>query len=326
MKQETFERLHSPVWEELTEWLEVLGQRKSAAYQTQETIGQLFAARYRQLCQHLAIARARQYSPMLQQRLNQLALDGHQYLYSSRKSWLESLALFLVRRFPAAFRRYWPYMLASGVLFYLPLIGLIFATQYMPEIVYSLLPAEQVAGMEGMYDPENRALGRERQSDSDLYMFGFYIYNNIGIGFRMFAGGLLFGIGSVFFLVFNGLTIGAVAGHLTQIGYSETFWTFVIAHGSFELTGIVIFGGAGLMLGAAALSPGRLKRWQAIREAAFRSLPLVCGGTVMLLLAAFVEAFWSSTTWPSHEIKYAVGGVLWFAVIAYLGFAGRHES
>ena len=41
-------------------------------------------------------------------------------------------------------------------------------------------------------------------------MFGYYIRNNTGIGFQTFAGGLLLGLGTLFFLVFNGFYIGAV--------------------------------------------------------------------------------------------------------------------
>jgi hypothetical protein len=58
-------------------------------------------------------------------------------------------------------------------------------------------------------------------------MMAFYIYNNVRIDFQCFAGGLLFGVGSIFFLVYNGLHIGAVAGHLTRVGYGEAFWGFV---------------------------------------------------------------------------------------------------
>ncbi len=125
-------------------------------------------------------------------------------------------------------------------------------------------------------------------------MFGFYIMNNIGIAFQTFASGVLLGLGSLFFLLFNGLMIGSVAGHLTQIGYVQTFWPFVIGHGAFELTAITFAGAAGLKLGWALLAPGRLTRGEALRLAARRSVQLIAGVIVLLLLAAFTEACWSS--------------------------------
>ena len=44
---------------------------------------------------------------------------------------------------------------------------------------------------------------------------------------------------------------------------------------------------------------------------------------LFLLIAAFIEAYWSSMTWPTPLIKYLVGAALWMLVGAYLTFAGR---
>jgi hypothetical protein len=46
---------------------------------------------------------------------------------------------------------------------------------------------------------------------------------------------------------------------------------------------------------------------------------------LFLLLAAFIEAFWSSTTFASPTIKYAVGAGLWALVLGYLLLAGRRQ-
>jgi len=282
-----------------------------------------FPARYREICHHLALARARRYSIALEQRLNQLALEGHQHLYRNRMTIFASAGRFLFIDFPATFRACWRYMVTSAAAFYLPAIGMAVALSLRPELIYSLIEPLQVSRIEEMYDPANNVLGRARESDTDIYMFGYYIYNNIGIGFRTFAGGLLFGVGSLFFLLFNGLFLGAVATHLTAIGYTDTFWPFVAGHSAFELTAIVIFGGVGLMIGHGAIAPGRKQRWHAIRDRATGGLPLIYGGTLMLVAAAFVEAFWSSTTWPPASFKYAVGGTAWCALLYYFIFAGR---
>src|SRR5262249_27965486 len=146
-----------------------------------------------------------------------------------------------------------------------------------------------------MYDPANRRLG-SREADSSLMMFGFYIWNNIRIGFQTFAGGLLFGVGSLWFLGANGIIIGAVAGYLTQVGYSQTFWSFVAGHSSLELTAIVIAGAAGLRLGLAVIAPGNLSRRAALVAAARPGVRLMYGAAIMFLAAAFVEAFWSPLT------------------------------
>jgi len=132
-------------------------------------------------------------------------------------------------------------------------------------------------------------------------------------------------MGSVFFLIFNGLMIGAVAGHLTNIGYGQTFWPFVIGHGAFELTAIALAGAAGLQLGWALIAPGRLTRTEALRLAAHKSVLMICGVMLFLLIAAFIEAYGSSMTGPTAVIKYLVGAGLWVLVLIYLLFAGRQR-
>jgi uncharacterized membrane protein SpoIIM required for sporulation len=97
----------------------------------------------------------------------------------------------------------------------------------------------------------------------------------------------------------------------------------VSGHSSFELTGIVLAGAAGLKLSAALIMPKRYTRLEALRQAAKSSLPLVYGMCFLLLLAAFVEAFWSSSTFISPMIKYSVGGFFWIILLSYFTWQGR---
>jgi uncharacterized membrane protein SpoIIM required for sporulation len=80
------------------------------------------------------------------------------------------------------------------------------------------------------------------------------------------------------------------------------------------------------MIGYAALVPGRMSRWRAIRDKAVEAMPLIYGGTLMLIAAAFIEAYWSSTVWPPGHFKFAIGGGLWLLTLAYFAFMGRRES
>jgi uncharacterized membrane protein SpoIIM required for sporulation len=117
--------------------------------------------------------------------------------------------------------------------------------------------------------------------------------------------------------------MGAVAGHLTNAQFTEIFFTFVVGHGSFELTAICISGAAGLQLGYALLAPGNYSRIEALKRASKVAIQLVYGVIIMLVIAAFIEAFWSSNNILMPWQKYWVGGFLWTLVIAYLVFSGR---
>jgi uncharacterized membrane protein SpoIIM required for sporulation len=194
-----------------------------------------------------------------------------------------------------------------------------------PDLIYSIVSPQQVAEMHSMYDPDASRLGRaaDRASSEDWMMFGYYVMHNTGIAFQTFAAGLLFGLGSVFFLIFNGLIIGAVSGHLTEIGYGQTFWSFVIGHGAFELSAIALAGASGLQLGWALIAPGQLTRSESLRLAARKSVQMLCGVMLFLLIAAFIEAYWSSSSTLAPWIKYLTGAGLWLLMGAYLALAGR---
>jgi uncharacterized membrane protein SpoIIM required for sporulation len=157
-------------------------------------------------------------------------------------------------------------------------------------------------------------------------MFGFYIKNNISVAFRCFAGGLLLGIGALLVLFFNGMLMGSIAGHLTRLDFVDTFYPFVIGHGSFELTAIVFSGAAGLRLGYAIINPGQSSRLDSLRQAGREVVPMLYGIVLMLTIAAFVEAFWSSSNSLPIALKYAVGAILWGLVLWYSFSGRRHES
>ncbi|PRA29844.1 stage II sporulation protein M [Pseudomonas poae] len=320
MKQSLFESRHQPQWQAFAEQLKQLEQGKAKAGDVAD-----FPHQYRRLCQHLALAQERGYSSYLVDPLEQLALRGHQQLYRHRSQLAANVLSFVLADFPRLVREQWRFVLTASLLFFGSLLGVALLVYLFPDLIYSIVSPQQVAEMQGMYDPDASRLGRaaERASSEDWMMFGYYVMHNIGIAFQTFAAGLLFGLGSVFFLIFNGLIIGAISGHLTEIGYGQTFWSFVAGHGAFELTAIALAGAAGLQLGWALIAPGQLARSEALRLAALKSVQMLCGVMVFLLIAAFIEAYWSSTTQIAPWVKYLVGALLWLLVAAYLTLAGR---
>jgi len=331
VRQAVFEARYGADWERFDTWLdrdEKLRRREARA--APAPAGALpdteIPQAYRRVCQHLALARDRQYSPELVDRLNQLALRGHHLLYGARpRRGLARGLAFLLAGFPRRVRDEGALVAAAAVLFFGPLVTLIVTLQWHPDFVYYLLEPESLAKLQEMYNPANKRLGM-RDADDNVAMFGFYIWNNVKIGFQTFATGLAFGLGSIFYLAFNGLYIGAVAGHLTQAGYGTPFWSFVAGHSALELVAIAISGAAGLKLGGALIAPGLVSRKAALMAAARPAVQLMYGAAAMFLAAAFIEAFWSPLTLFPASTKYAVGGILWAVVLGYLGFGGRARA
>jgi uncharacterized membrane protein SpoIIM required for sporulation len=316
-----FEHLYQADWEELEKLLAAIhGKRK----EQRDTHGERVAALYRCACEQLALARARSYPAYLVDRLERLSSDAHQAIYQQREFGLGRLRALAARDFPRAVRAHAAYVWIALAVFALPtiIVGLIVSAR--PELILSGVDAETAADFERMYSGTEEAIGRQRGAETDLAMFGYYIRNNVGIAFQCFASGLIAGIGSLFYLAFNGVFFGAIAGYLTERGLSETFYSFVVTHAAFELTAIVLSGAAGLRIGHALLMPGRLSRRQALVVAARESIVIVYGVAVMLLIAAAIEAFWSSAVWIPPIMKYSVAAACWIAVLGYLTLQGRN--
>ena len=317
MKQQLFEEQHRQTWQLIEESLKKPGQGDNS---------RLMAEHYLLMCQHLALAKQRLYDNALVERLNKLVMLLYRELYRYRSESRLNIYSFLVRGFPLAIYHHRKFIAVALLIFMLP--ALIAGTwiYFDEDAVYSVLDGNQVRQVEQMYDPAARKLGREREAETDIYMFGFYIRNNITVAFRCFAGGLLLGIGSLLVLFFNGIFIGSVAGHLTRLDYIDTFYPFVVGHGAFELTAIVFSGAAGLRLGYALLSPGQLSRLNALRLAGREVIPMLYGIVLMLIIAAFLEAFWSSNAGLPLVVKYSVGAVFWTLVLWYSFSGRRYES
>jgi uncharacterized membrane protein SpoIIM required for sporulation len=318
-----FEELYQAEWTELEGLLDQLLRRKKAARDT-PIRGERVAVLYRRACEHLALARARSYPAYILVPLERLTADAHQVIYQRREFGLAKVRHFFGIEFPGTVRANAGYVWLSAALFYIPAIAIGWLMYVRPELILSVVDAGTAASFEHMYSQAAKAVGRAAQSD--VLMFGFYIRHNIGIAFQCFAGGLFAGIGSLFYLIYNGAIIGAVAGYLTERGHGPTFWAFVVTHSAFELTAIVLSGAAGLKIGYSLVVPGRLSRVQSLVAATRDCAPIVAGAAGMLLIAAALEAFWSSASWLPHFVKYGVAAACWIGVLGYLTFQGRSAS
>ena len=321
-----FERNYASAWQAFEQQLAALGKsdgwlRKRRAQELPP--GPDFAAAYRQCCELLALARDRNYPLYLVERLERLTAEGHQYIYRQRVFGLDRLASLALREFPRMVRAHRAYVALASVLLIVPTVLLTLAVMRRPELVTTVVDPTQASQYEQMYSRDAESIGRVRDADTDLEMFGFYIRHNVGIAFQCFAGGIFLGLGSIWFLLQNGFFSGAIAGYVVARGLGGNFFPFVATHAAFELTAIVLAGAAGLRLGHALLAPGRNTRAQALAIAGRDVAIIIYGVVVMLLIAACIEAFWSSSVWIPVPVKYATAALSWSAVLLYLSRQGR---
>lgn len=313
--QDAFVAARQGRWNEL----DTLLSRGKELFRLEGDVIARVAMLYRSLCSDLMRCRSAGYTPDLVGYLNALAGRAHNSLYGARAPRVPAFFKLVIADFPRTLRANGAFFLLSLALFGIPcalgVLGGSSSTAFAEEVIPAPMLRQMVEAYSGGF-------GEGRGAGQDAGMAGFYVYNNVGIAFRCFATGVLFGAGSMFFLVYNGLVIGTVTGYVVQAGHGHNMLTFMCGHAPFELTAIVISGAAGLRMGYALIATAGRTRFGSLRLAAPEIARLVVGAAVMLLIAAGIEAFWSPSA-AAAPAKWAVSGIGWTLVTAYLALAGR---
>lgn len=319
MDQRTFVRKRGAAWEGLEALLAQAGRsglRNLQAAQLFE-LGRL----YRWTTSDLAYAQGHGFDAQLVHYLNRLTARAHAYVYGSTvETGRARIWRFFAHTFPAEFRRSWIFIgvcIALTILWAAVAYGIVARD---PANAYALLPESIVPAhiTKSLHD-SNFAF----TPDASAAMSSLIITNNIKVAYMTFAGGIAtLGAGTIYLIVFNALMLGALGALFAHAGFGPDFWATVAPHGFIELTAIQIAGGAGLLIAAGVLLPGRMRRRDAIAANGRRAGVLIAGVTAMLCLAGIIEGFFSPLRFPAG-VRASVGIATAVALIAYFGLAGR---
>jgi uncharacterized membrane protein SpoIIM required for sporulation len=309
-----FSASRQPHWAELERLLarsEGNGLRSLDAAQIEA-----LARAYRSVVSDLAIAQRDFPNDQLTLWLNGLASRAHLRLYRAPAPSWRRFGDFFWTDFARRFRAAGPYLAVSALLLFGPALVAYILALLDPTLRDALVPARMRQVM------ENGRTWTDIQPAVRPGMATMIFTNNIQVAFLGFAGGVLFGLGTAYVLVNNGLMLGGVMGAAQYYGVAPLLWSFISPHGYLELTCIVIAGAAGLMLGDALLRPGLLMRREALARAARRAVELVMGAAPVLVVAGLIEGFVSPSELPI-EAKLFIGPLTGVVLYALLFTVGR---
>jgi uncharacterized membrane protein SpoIIM required for sporulation len=321
-KSERFVEEKRAQWRKLRNMLEAM--KKSYKELSEEEMHE-FPRLYRLLCADLAEARMLKLSPDVLNYLNNLVGQAHRFLYSFPPVTSVQVMRFIRKDLPATLLINWRFVLASALFFFISFFVSYFVIYRNPQLAHLVMPQQVLDSMEASYSAEI-------QHDSNVGMgtaaASFYIQHNISIAFCSFAAGVLIGIGTIFFLVYNGIALGTIAGYINALGYGANFWAFVTAHSVMELTGLVIAGAAGLLLGYSILSGNRYYRKDWLKIQKNNILTLLAPCVFLLAIAAIIEGNISPSPLP-YTVKAAVAicslvGLLFYFV--FIPMSGSKED
>jgi len=277
---------------------------------------QAFGRVYRDVLSDLAIARRDFPDDQLTLRLNELAARTHLRLYHAPAPSWQRLGQFFWTDFARRFRAARAYLGVAAVLLFGPAVLAYVAALVDPTLRDALVPEQLRSVM---------ASGRtwtDIEPGLRPGMATLIFTNNIQVAFLSFAGGVLFGVGTVYVLVSNGLALGGVLGAAQYYSVAPLVWSFISPHAYLELTCIVVAGAAGLMLGDSLLRPGLLLRREALARASRRAVELVLGAAPVLVIAGLIEGFVSPSEAPT-TLKLAIGPAAGLVLYTLLLSVGR---
>ena len=273
---------------------------------------------YRRTASDLAIARAESRDPRLINYLNSLVIRAHGRIYRADAQGGKLIRRFFTRDFPQTFRRTWRYTLLSFLIFSsFSVIGFV-GTRYDPE--FSELVGVRPAFRELFIETKTRWW--ERLNESNQEGASEIMTNNIMVTIYTFAFGATFGLGTLFYLAYNGANIASVLALTYNAGFGNDLVTFMVAHGVIELSCIFIAGGAGLLIGSAMLMPGDLTRADALKTRGLEAIRLMVGVALLLIVAGTIEGFISPLP-IDPRIKYSIAAISGVALYSYLLFVGH---
>lgn len=307
MISNTWLRQRQPAWDRLNSLIhqaEKFGLKKLAAPELRE-LGLL----YRQTASDLSAVRENRSARVTEEYLNRLVTRAHHYVYSGQKTTLRGVADWLVHDYPLIFRRLLPYTAGAVLIFLAGAVLGALLTVVRPEFMNLYLGPTMIETIHQHKMWTQSIVSVKPQASASI------LTNNISVTFIAFAGGIVGGLGTVALLFSNGMEMGVISTACAQNHMALSLWSFVAAHGAFELPAIFIAGGAGLRLGWALLFPGMLSRKESLVLGGSEAVRLLCGTVPMLIVAGLLEGFLS----PSGArvgIKFAVSAALltflWF--------------
>jgi uncharacterized membrane protein SpoIIM required for sporulation/uncharacterized RDD family membrane protein YckC len=289
-----------------------------------------FVAEYRALSADLArlrtAARGRPSDELFY--LGRLVAGAHNLLYRDRRSTLRQMLRFIAVDVPTEVRRsVRPIAIAATFLFVPATIAYV-AVARDPAVAPVFIPVH-------MLDRAEEGVSRARNEegyipDPEVFrpvMASRIIANNVQVTIATFAAGITAGLGTLFLLVMNGVSLGGVFGLYQSKGIVTLLLAFVAPHGVLELSAICIGAAGGLLVAAAMLIPGSRTRRQALADNSARAMRLLAAAALMLVVAGSLEGMVSPIPYWPLSLKLIVSATTVVLLVFYLrGGVGSEQT
>lgn len=246
--------------------------------------------------------------------LNQLTQRLFRSLFRNTVQHGKKLRAFVSSELPASIFLSRKSLITALVVFVISLGIGVFSSMHNPEFPRSIL-GDSYVNMTDKNIENGDPMAVYKDGDV-LNMFVRIASNNLLVAFRAFIFGLLFALGSLGILIYNGIMVGAFQYYFISKGVAVESILAIWMHGTMEISAIVISGGAGLIMGSGLVFPGTYTRLQSLRMSARAGIRIMAAVTPIIIVAALIEAVVTRYT----ELGDGIRAVLIFLQAAFILF------
>ncbi len=305
-----------PDWQRLEQILQQIDQQHLTSLSPEDL--RVLGGLYRQVSADLAKAQMQQMGNEVTGYLQNLTLKAYAQVYQTPvMAWTEVISGYL-QTLPRQLRNLGRYIILSLGIFGVGVLagGLLYLND--SRFIETLLSAEAIRGVREKHQLWTGSLAAFAPLGSSLI-----IGNNLSVAVATFAGGIFGGLGTLYLLFSNGVSLGAIGLFIADYHLSFPFWAFVSAHSVPELSAIFLAGAAGLMIGKALILPLPYRRQTSLVLMSRRVVPLLVTAAGLLVIAGLIEGFFSPNDTIAPWIKYSVGLSEISLLLAYGWLGGR---
>ena len=244
---------------------------------------------YIEVTDHLSYAKTFYKGSNTERYLNQLASKAHQNIYKTKKEPKNRLISFFKTEFPTMFYQHHRELLVAFLVFTLFTIVGAFSAANEGDFVRSFL-GDGYVNMT-LNNIEKGDLMAVYKQQGEFNMFLGITINNIKVALMAFAYGIMFGVGTLYIMMQNGIMLGSFQYFFYDQGLlwesARTIWI----HGTIEISVIVIAGCAGLVMGNGLLFTGTLPRLESFKRGVINGLKILISTIPFFIIAGFLEGF-----------------------------------
>lgn len=244
---------------------------------------------YVEITDHLSYAKTFYPNSNTEGYLNSLASKAHQKIYKTKKESKTRIISFYKTEFPSMFYHHHRELLIAFLVFSLFVIAGAFSAANEGDFVRSFLGDGYVnMTYENIKKGDPMAVYKEQ---GEFNMFLGITINNIKVALMAFGYGILFGVGSLYVMLQNGIMLGSFQYMFYENGLlwesARTIWI----HGAIEISVIIIAACSGLVLGNGMLFTGTYTRLESFKRSVKNGLKILMSTIPFFVIAGFLEGF-----------------------------------